>query len=1177
MRPGKEESPAGARAGAALLAIAIATAALIPAAAGSAEGALERMDRGIGLLEQYSYRPAYDIFARLAAEHPGWLAAHVNLGLAALNLQEEPFLRAAERAFKKALEIEPRSAHALLSLGMLYGHVGRNAEALEVLQRAAQAAPHDPYVLYHLGAAQAELKQREAAIASLRQALRLQPSFSSALYRLGSLYARVGREAQPKRLEALEEFQRLEQQLAGIKTGIKYGEGGRHNQAMRSTAPPGWRPPSWRPAPAPRLGPARRLAPAPELPGEAAPGPAFAAGDLLGDGSLSVVLCGVPSAAGSRLGISTLGSEGAPGELRLFSRDAALCALGDIDGDGDLDLVLAGRGMLTALANDGRGALEDLPELPAGEAPAAEAFPIRLQVLDLDSDWDLDIAALWQVAGGEAVSRLQLLSQNGDGTWRDVAPANGLDRLPFVACELAFADWDGDIDLDLLLLEAGSGKPRLHANDRVWRYRAVEAGEGLSAPGLLAIEGGDLDGDGLEDLLLLTPGEVRVWRNEGGLRFREEAELGAALGAGGGAPASSRAAVVCDFLNALAPSLLLLDLSCTGGDCRLSSRFFPRLESGASAIPLELEGGGARHGTPRPALSAAVLPAASGPELLVYDTCHGARLFEIEAPGTWLVLDLSGPSRGEVRPEAERSNAAGIGATVEVRAGGRNRVVQLNTGTGGAGRRPPRLHAGLHGASAADWVRILWPDGVLQSELGLASGRLHRLKEVERKPSSCPILFAWDGAEFRFVADFLGVGGLGYFQAPGSYASPDASELLWIPFLAPRLPAAGGEPQLELRVLEPLEECTYLDQASLLAVDHPAEVTVLPLEMGAVRGPPPKYTLLAFRERFHARRAEDQLGADVTEALRSRDRTYAPRLERDPRFRGLLRGLHAVELDFGEAIDRLLAECEAPRSPALFLYGYIEYGSSTSNFAAWQAGVRPRAPSFLVEREGRWVPLREEWGIPAGYPRWMVVELDGLLRPGDRRLRIETSLEIAWDEVFLAAASPAPPEWTTELEPARAELRYRGFPADPGPFEDVEGFLYRDFQPWEHYRILPGSYTRYGDVRELLREADDRFVIFGPGDEIALSFAAGALPPLPPGQARSYFWKCAGYCKDTDLYTAASGDIEPLPFRGMGAYPPAGGAAHEALLRQRRYALEWNTRRVSGSPMTPISRLVTDE
>ena len=44
--------------------------------------------------------------------------------------------------------------------------------------------------------------------------------------------------------------------------------------------------------------------------------------------------------------------------------------------------------------------------------------------------------------------------------------------------------------------------------------------------------------------------------------------------------------------------------------------------------------------------------------------------------------------------------------------------------------------------------------------------------ELNRKPSSCPFLFTWNGKRFEFVTDFMGGGELGYWVAPGEHATP---------------------------------------------------------------------------------------------------------------------------------------------------------------------------------------------------------------------------------------------------------------------------------------------------------------------------------------------------------------------------------------------------------------------
>jgi len=75
-------------------------------------------------------------------------------------------------------------------------------------------------------------------------------------------------------------------------------------------------------------------------------------------------------------------------------------------------------------------------------------------------------------------------------------------------------------------------------------------------------------------------------------------------------------------------------------------------------------------------------------------------------------------------------------------------------------------------------------------------------------------------------------------------------------------------------------------------------------------------------------------------------------------------------------------------------------------------------------------------------------------------------------------------------------------------------------------------------VTELLRDRDDRFVIFGPGDEVTVRFDARTLPALPAGWKRSFVLRTWGYCKDCSPFTTTGDTIEPLPFQAMRNYPP---------------------------------------
>jgi tetratricopeptide (TPR) repeat protein len=1042
---------------------------------------LAKFLKGVALLEQYQYGDAFQVLKEVVRAQPSWDAAHFNLGLAALNLREE-HLKDAEAEFREALRLNPRNLHARFSLGILLKQQHRPEEAFSAFEEVARADPGDPHALYEYGAALGEARKYPEAKAALEAAVRLQPAFSSALYRLSRVELNLNDRAAFE--EELKRFKALDEGKQGIMAGVIYGEDGKYYTAIRD--PYGSRGP---PAAAARVGTAppekgdaARLTPAPEPfggptrartrpDGSPAP-PGLAVGDLDGDRLLDLVLCGQPGTGGAR--VEVWKGEGSGIGFRKTAElpvDAAAAALGDLDGDGDLDLVLADEGKLLVFENDGKGVLSPgrfkLPEPPPG-------FPVQLLLFDADSDWDLDILVARQLKEGDQFSTsLSLLNNNRDGSFEEKAEKIGIARFPFGARRVLFADLDGDIDADLLLLSPKEEESLVLLNDRASRYRKVPAKEMGGTAALLDRAG--------------HPPALRASQAE------------AVAGSG---PAQS--------------SALIADSA--------GRPFFIQLAAGGPA---------------------SLAPA--GP-----------------APASWIGIELNGPKSPNLG--MTWSNLSGLGATVEVRAGTRVAVQQMLAAGAGAAQGPPRLYFDLGGASMADFVRILWPDGVLQSEPALAGNRVHRIDEVQRKPSSCPLVFAWDGSRFRFVADLLGAGGLGYLEAPGSYNRPDPTEVLELPDLAVSKGEGGGA-ELRLRILEPLEECTYLDAVELIAVDGPSDLTVHPQELFAVRAPAPGAGLLAYRAAFPPRRVTDGKGRDQTEALRAVDRVYAGGWSPDRRFPGAAEP-HALVLEWDRPLARARSDpvvSAGASRPVLFLQGYVEYGYSTSNYAAAQAGVTLHAPTISVERGGRWLPLREEWGFPAGTARWMAVDLEGLLLPGDRRLKVETDMEIYWDQLFLAEATPldlgeigrregagaVPPAASaaeglglqvTVLEPATSTLRFHGFPRENSPDGNLPRvYQYEDSAPSAVMRPFPGRYTPYGEVGELVRKADDRLAILGEGDELALVFRADRLPPLLPGRKRTFFLSAVGYCKDMDLYTAGSDSVEPLPFRAMSGYPPPAG------------------------------------
>ena len=116
-----------------------------------------------------------------------------------------------------------------------------------------------------------------------------------------------------------------------------------------------------------------------------------------------------------------------------------------------------------------------------------------------------------------------------------------------------------------------------------------------------------------------------------------------------------------------------------------------------------------------------------------------------------------------------------------------------------------------------------------------------------------------------------------------------------------------------------------------------------------------------------------------------------------------------------------------------------------------------------------------------------------------------------------------------------------------------------------------GNYTRYGDVRELLTGADDEYVIFGSGDEVAAEFDPSGLPALPQGWVRDYFFYANGFDKDMDFYAAHGDTVDPLPFHTLVPYPYPAGTGYPEDARHLQYNLEYNIRPVSGAPPESFS------
>ena len=268
----------------------------------------------------------------------------------------------------------------------------------------------------------------------------------------------------------------------------------------------------------------------------------------------------------------------------------------------------------------------------------------------------------------------------------------------------------------------------------------------------------------------------------------------------------------------------------------------------------------------------------------------------------------------------------------------------------------------------------------------------------------------------------------------------------------------------------------------------------------------------------------------------------------------------------------------APRSGPLWLVaqGWIHPTDSSINLALGQGTrARPRGLSLAVaDRAGRFRTVRENFGFPAGKDKTVLVDLAGVFATGgSRRLRLSTNMEIFWDRLGWAAGRPE-----VRVEPRRialesAELRYRGYSRteqkDPGSPERPRYLLDGTAPRW---RDLEGYYTRFGDVRDLLRAADDRYVIMNAGDELQLRFPEAR--PSAPGAVRDFVMITDGWEKDGDFNTTFSRTVLPLPTHATGRYDRPPGRLEDDPIYQRHPAdfAEYHTRYVTPDPVRDALR-----
>jgi Tfp pilus assembly protein PilF len=771
----------------------------------------------------------------------------------------------------------------------------------------------------------------------------------------------------------------------------------------------------------------------------------------------------------------------------------------DFTYDFKTDLVLAGAGGVGLFRQESPSAFVDVtaetklpPAIVNGDYTAAWAA-------DIEADGDLDIVL------GARRGNVIVLRNNGDGTFLDMQPFTGVSG----ATGFAWADFDADGDPDAAFIDE-IRLVHVFSNERQGQFSKREVPFAFDTGPARALNVADLNNDGVLDLVIA--------RADGAIVRLSDKDHGAGWDVGEVARAESVAGEPV--------ALRVADLDNNGGlDLVLGGNVWLSDENG------KLGQSKNSTGVDR------ILDAA-----------------DVDADGR---LDLLGLSDGRpveginksqknyhwqiVRPRAsnavgdQRINPFGVGGEMEIRSG---LLVQKQPITG------PLLHFGLGDQTTADVIRVVWPNGTVRAEFEVKADQ--EVLTEQRLKASCPFLFAYNGKTMEFVKDAVPWGSAIGLRINTIGSAKIAATGEWYKIRRDQLVPHDG--YYDIRVTAELWEVYYYDYIGLMPIDHPVGTEIYVDERFVV--PPAKLGFTTVETPHPIKQALDDTGRDVTALVAAPDGKALDDFGRG-QYQGMTRE-HYVEVDLGD---------DAPASGPLYLiaHGSIHDTESSLNVAITQ-GSRWRAKPMSLEvpdGKGGWTTVQENLGFPAGRKKTVLFNLTDVFRPGTpRRVRVRTNLEIYWDHLEWARGLPEAHVKMVRLAPSSVDLHYRGYsvinrPDAGAPEVPDYNRLLSTKQIW---RDLEGYYTRHGEVGELVRDIDDRYVIVASGDEMSLKFLE--QPPPPAGWLRDYIIMGDGWIKDGDYNSTHSRTVLPLPHHSQQEYETRPGKLEDEFV-YRRFPEDW--------------------
>lgn len=409
--------------------------------------------------------------------------------------------------------------------------------------------------------------------------------------------------------------------------------------------------------------------------------------------------------------------------------------------------------------------------------------------------------------------------------------------------------------------------------------------------------------------------------------------------------------------------------------------------------------------------------------------------------------------------------------------------------------------------------------------------------------ASCPFLYTWDGDKYQYVTDLKGQN-IGF---PATHNKAKKTKY-YVPNQVPLNDLKPEDGVYKFKFREVLNEMDYFDELKLMLVDHPEGYDIISstaddrLTFESEYQVAELYTVKDPRSPISA---IDQDGHDVLSRLLDVDNISPQDYQNSESY---------VEVDFGQ-LD--------PSNAKLVIDGWSVYQLA-----------RPKKDKVMpyvevLNKQGEWEKVND-FGFISGDLKTIVVDLSNRFITNDYRVRIHfgynTVNAMLIDRIRIDDSEPIDLDIKT-IELSAAELYHAGF--DPYQYanEDHRILGAEDL----HDKDLTNSYfygdfTRYGDVKELLNYADDKFVIFRHGDALDVSF--DDIAPPKQGYERTpvihadVFYKIV-YEDNSGKYGTIDDpySMYPLPFKDMSQYPYDTSVENYPYDKDHReYIDQWNTR-----------------